>query len=81
MPHRSNSRNQVSQFKLQKVRETYENELAANRAMFSQQYDDKIAELRANLDSERLNTAGTVQELRELKTRCELNIYRYVTQA
>jgi hypothetical protein len=51
------------------VRDTYEKELALNRAIFSQQYDEKIADLRANLDAERLNSAGSFQEVRELKTK------------
>lgn len=56
---------------LSKLRETYEKEMALNRDEFSKQYEDKIKYLREDLESERLNAAGSLQELREYKTRVE----------
>jgi hypothetical protein len=40
-----------------------------NRAAFSKQYEQKIADLKSSLDAERLNTAGRAQELNEMRTR------------
>lgn len=40
-----------------------------NRDVFSKQYEDKIKHLREDLEGERLNAAGSLQELREYRTR------------
>ena len=43
--------------------------MATNRTAAVKQYEQKINELKSSLDAERLNSAGTIQELREMRTR------------
>ena len=51
------------------MRETYSKQLEDNQQEFTKLYEDKLKNLQERLDTERLNNAGTVQEVRELITK------------
>lgn len=54
---------------LNELRATYETQSAENREEFTRVYEDKLRNLQDRFDAERLNSAGTVQEVRELQTK------------
>lgn len=51
------------------MRETYEKQLAENKADFEKMYDDKLKRLQNTLDKERLDNVGSMQEVREMTTK------------
>jgi len=56
---------------LQALRNSYENQMAENRAAFSATYDKKINDLTSKLGDERGSAATAVQEMKEYKTRMD----------
>ena len=55
--------------RFQELRDTYEKQIAANRDEFTRVYDGKLKNLQSKLDETRQNSAGSVQEIRELETK------------
>jgi len=57
------------QEQLNELRDMYEKEARTNKDEISRVYEDKLSSLQHKLDTERMNNAGGVQELRELTTK------------
>ena len=53
----------------QELRETYEKQLAENQQGFTDMYEGKLKNLQDRLDKEKLNNAGSLQEVREMTTK------------
>jgi lamin B len=51
------------------LRESYEKQLSDNQQEFTRMYEDKLKNLQTRLDSERVNNAGNLQEVREMTTK------------
>jgi len=62
---------QKLQSSLQELRDAYEQQMAENKAGFSAVYDKKIQDLQGKLAGERGSAAGAIQEMKEMRTRCE----------
>jgi len=54
---------------LNELRDTYEKQIDGNQKEFQRVYEDKLKNLQDRLDAERLNNAGSIQEVRELTTK------------
>ncbi len=60
---------QQMQKNLQELRDSYEKQMAENKDQFTQMYEDKLRNLQEKFDFERQNSAGKMQEFRELETK------------
>jgi len=56
---------------LKELRDSYEQQLANNRAAFGTTYDNKITDLQSKLHKEREDAASAVQEMKEYQTKME----------
>ena len=56
---------------LQELKDAYEQQMAENKAGFSAVYNKKIQDLQSKLAGERGSAAGVIQEMKEMRTRCE----------
>lgn len=54
---------------LDELRDTYAKQQEENNQQFARFYEDKMRSLQSKLDEEKMNTAGSVQEVRELNTK------------
>lgn len=54
---------------LQELRGSYQKELEENRNNFTKMYDDKLKNLQEKYDKEKINSAGFLQEIREMSTK------------
>lgn len=50
-------------------REGFHRDLAHQKAEFSKLYEDKLKNLKEKLENERINNAGSFQEMREMETK------------
>jgi len=56
---------------LQELRDIYDNKMQQNRDDFEKRYEDRIRELQSQLTQERGSTAGSVQAIKESRSRIE----------